>query len=163
MGHDDRLPGEHAAHHRFGGAGPEGHVEAQPVLGYRRDQLAEGHTWLDHRSHPLERVDEVDLLHAAQVYDDRVADGGHRVSMEMRPPRADRHQPGARFFGQRHQLLDGLKAVHLCHKPGCHLAYETLVGGVGLEHGRVGGDVARSHDFCQSFLCNHVYCLPALG
>ena len=85
--------------------GASGMLRRSPFFGHRRDQLAEGHPGLDHRRHPLEGIDEVDLLHAAQVDDDGVARGGDGVAVEVGPARADRDQAGARLLGQVHELL----------------------------------------------------------
>ena len=124
------------------------HVQTQPRFGHNRDELSEGHARFDDRGHPLERVDQVDLLHAAQVDDHGAARGGNGVAEEVRPARADRNKRRRGLLGEIHELLHGLPAVDSDDELRTDLADEAQVPGVAVEDRRVGAHIRRPNDFC---------------
>ncbi len=85
LGHDNRLSFQHASHYGLGFSRQQGHVEPEPFLFHRRDQVAEGHTRLDH-GNPARPVNENDFSHAAQIHYHRAPCAGYRVAPKMGRP-----------------------------------------------------------------------------
>jgi hypothetical protein len=153
-GHDHRLTLQQAAHHRLCGPRHERHVEPDALLLDSRYQLAKGDTRLHHGDAAC-AVDEHDLLHAAQIDDNRATGARHRIAAEVRGTGAHRHERSEAFVGKRNELLDLAGGLRLDHERRPRLVDETHVLRVGVERLLVVGDIRSADYLYQLLFINH--------